>query len=68
MERAYTHIKISLEKWTGNCQPETQIIAEPGDLIYQDPGTRKWETADAYLSGDVREKLAIAERASPHTV
>ena len=46
-------------------QPESQVIAELGDLIFQDPETRQWETADAYLSGNVREKLAIAERAGP---
>jgi N12 class adenine-specific DNA methylase len=40
-----------------------EIIAELGDLLYQDPDTRGWETADAYLSGNVRAKLAIAEAA-----
>ena len=46
-------------------KPEAQIIEELGDLIFQDPATHKWETADAYLSGNVREKLAVAERAGP---
>jgi N12 class adenine-specific DNA methylase len=40
-----------------------QIIAELGDLIYQDPDTGAWQTADAYLSGNVRAKLATAEAA-----
>ena len=40
-----------------------QIIAELGDLLYQDPDTQEWLTADAYLSGNVRTKLAAAERA-----
>jgi N12 class adenine-specific DNA methylase len=40
-----------------------QIIAELGDLIYQDPDTQAWETADVYLSRNVRAKLAAAERA-----
>ena len=44
-------------------KPEAQIIEELGDLIYKDPESGRWETADAYLSGNVREKLAIAERA-----
>jgi N12 class adenine-specific DNA methylase len=42
--------------------PVRQIIAELGDLIYQDPNTQAWHTADVYLSGNVRAKLA-AERA-----
>ena len=40
-----------------------QIIDELGDLIYQDPDTQEWLTADAYLSGNVRAKLQAAERA-----
>jgi N12 class adenine-specific DNA methylase len=43
--------------------PVRQIIAELGDLIYQDPDTQIWHTADVYLSGNVRAKLAAAERA-----
>ena len=43
--------------------PVRQIIAELGDLIYQDPETQAWQTADVYLSGNVRAKLAAAERA-----
>src|SRR5947208_16370269 len=40
--------------------PVRQIIAELGDLIYQDPDTQVWQTADVYLSGNVRAKLAAA--------
>src|SRR5262249_11537738 len=40
-----------------------QIIAELGDLIYQDPDTQEWQTADVYLSGNVRAKLAAADAA-----
>jgi SAM-dependent methyltransferase len=43
--------------------PVRQMIAELGDLIYQDPDTQVWHTADVYLSGNVRAKLAAAERA-----
>src|SRR4029450_13252754 len=43
--------------------PVRQIIAELGDLIYQAPETQVWYTADVYLSGNVRAKLADAERA-----
>ena len=46
-------------------KPEEAVIAELGDLIYDDPENRNWQTADAYLSGNVREKLASAERAGP---
>ena len=44
---------------------EDQVIAELGDLIFHDPDSKTWETADAYLSGNVRAKLAAAERAGP---
>ncbi|MGE3999009.1 MAG: DEAD/DEAH box helicase family protein [Planctomycetaceae bacterium] len=46
-------------------KPEQQVIAELGDLIFLDPESDTWQTADAYLSGDVRAKLAAAERAGP---
>ena len=46
-------------------KPEEQVIAELGDLIFHDPETKTWQTADAYLSGNVRAKLAAAERAGP---
>ena len=44
-------------------KPEEQVIAELGDLIFLDPESKSWQTADAYLSGDVRAKLKTAERA-----
>jgi N12 class adenine-specific DNA methylase len=46
-------------------KPEEQVITELGDLIFHDPESKTWQTADAYLSGNVREKLAAAERAGP---
>ena len=46
-------------------KPEQEIIAELGDLIYRDPELRNWQTADVYLSGNVRAKLAAAESAGP---
>jgi N12 class adenine-specific DNA methylase/SAM-dependent methyltransferase len=46
-------------------KPDEAIIAELGDLMYRDPETKSWQTADAYLSGNVREKLKIAEAAGP---
>ncbi len=44
-------------------QPEEKIVAELGDLIFRDPESKTWQTADVYLSGNVRAKLAVAERA-----
>jgi len=46
-------------------KPELQVIAELGDLIYQDPESKAWQTADEYLSGKVREKLKTATAAGP---
>ena len=42
---------------------EEQVVVELGDLIYCDPETNTWETADVYLSGNVRAKLVAAENA-----
>ena len=44
-------------------KPEAKIIDELGDLIFHDPQSKEWQTADAYLSGNVRAKLATAEHA-----
>lgn len=46
-------------------KPEEQVVNELGDLIYHDPELKTWQTADEYLSGNVRAKLADAERAGP---
>ena len=46
-------------------KPEEHIVAELGDLIFSDPESKTWATADAYLSGNVRAKLAAAEQAGP---
>ena len=37
-------------------KPEEAVIAELGDLIYRDPESQAWQTADEYLSGNVRGK------------
>jgi N12 class adenine-specific DNA methylase len=44
---------------------EEQIIAELGDLIFHDPESTTWQTADYYLSGNVRAKLAAVLHAGP---
>lgn len=41
-------------------KPQDQIIQELGPLIFQDP-TAGWVTRDAYLSGNVKAKLAKAK-------
>jgi N12 class adenine-specific DNA methylase len=46
-------------------KPEAAVIAELGDLIYRDPESKRWRTADDYLSGNVRDKLAKAGKAGP---
>src|SRR5207237_10323670 len=39
----------------------TAIQAELAGQVYQNPEGQQWETADEYLSGDVRAKLQTAE-------
>ncbi|WP_429817339.1 DEAD/DEAH box helicase family protein [Ensifer sp. B1-9] len=40
------------------------VVDELGDAIFQDPANGSWQTSDAYLSGAVRTKLAVAEAAA----
>lgn len=47
---------------------EAAVVEELGDTIYRDPTAGTWDTADAYLSGKVRDKLAaalVAAKADP---
>lgn len=41
-----------------------QEYASSFGLAFQDPATGEWETADFYLSGNLREKLRLAEAAA----
>jgi N12 class adenine-specific DNA methylase len=43
--------------------PDT-ALAQLGEAVFRDPSTEAWETDDAYLSGSVRTKLALAEGAA----
>lgn len=43
--------------------PVAELQASLRGLVYQDPATDTWETASAYLSGNVRAKLAVAQEA-----
>ncbi|MBB3933696.1 N12 class adenine-specific DNA methylase/adenine-specific DNA methylase [Kaistia hirudinis] len=40
------------------------VIAELGEAIFRNPETGSWQTADAYLSGPVRDRLKAAEAAA----
>ena len=48
-----------MSQLTGKSQEET--IKELTGVIFQNPVTGKWETADEYLSGNVRQKLEVAK-------
>ena len=39
-------------------------LAQLGEAVFRNPSTEAWETDDAYLSGCVRTKLALAEAAA----
>ena len=47
-----------MAKLTG--KPEENIAEELTGIIFRDPVSNRWENADEYLSGNVREKLKIA--------
>lgn len=42
-------------------KPEDEICTELHGLIFQEPVSKQWQTADEYLSGNVREKLRTAK-------
>ena len=43
---------------------QEELLAGLRGVIFQDPIHGEWQTADEYLSGNVRQKLRIAERAA----
>lgn len=43
--------------------PEEKLLEELQGLIYRNPVTKEWESSDKYLTGNVKEKLRIAEAA-----
>jgi N12 class adenine-specific DNA methylase len=45
-------------------RPAEEFLPELKGVLYLNPQTQAWETEDHYLSGDVRDKLRIAEAAS----
>ncbi|WP_331375592.1 helicase-related protein [Sinorhizobium chiapasense] len=46
-----------------HCDSDT-VLDELGDATFRDPADGSWQTSDAYLSGAVRTRLAIAEAAA----
>ncbi len=50
---------VYMSELTG--KSEEDVTKELAGVIFQNPVTEKWETADEYLSGNVREKLATAK-------
>ena len=59
------HAKVDLPfmaKLTG--KTEDTLIRELQGVIYKDPATSIYQTADEYLSGNVRRKLRLAENAA----
>jgi N12 class adenine-specific DNA methylase len=51
-----------MQELTGKTPEE--LRAELGPLVYQNPEGQAWETADSYLSGNVRDKLDLARAAA----
>ncbi|WP_429786321.1 SNF2-related protein [Brevibacillus centrosporus] len=47
---------------------EHNLKVELTGLVFENPASGRWETADQYLSGNVREKLRIAEQAAAEDV
>ena len=45
-------------------RPKEEFLPELKGVVFLNPQSQEWETEDHYLSGDVREKLKIAEAAS----
>lgn len=46
-------------------RPEKEFLPDLAGLIFRNPATSwRWEAADQYLSGNVREKLGAAEKAA----
>lgn len=59
------HAKVDLPfmgQLTG--KDESELIRELSGIIYKDPVANTWQTADEYLSGNVRRKLRQAKKAA----
>lgn len=59
------HARVDLDfmgQLTG--KTEAELIRELSGVIYKDPTANTWQTADEYLSGNVRRKLRQAKKAA----
>jgi N12 class adenine-specific DNA methylase len=45
-------------------KPVQEFLPDLRGIIFLNPQTNQWETDDQYLSGNVREKLSVADAAS----
>ncbi len=46
------------------CRPVEEFLPELAGVLFLNPQTQDWETDDHYLSGNVRDKLEVAEAAA----
>ena len=54
--------QIDLEYMSKLCgKSEETMIEDLKGIIYQDPKTKRWQTKDEYLSGNIKEKLSMAQ-------
>jgi len=56
---------VDLDRMAGLLnKPVEEFLPDLKGLIFRNPQTNEWETDDQYLSGNVREKLAVADAAT----
>jgi N12 class adenine-specific DNA methylase len=56
---------VDLDRMAGLLnKPVEEFLPDLKGLIFRNPQTTEWETDDQYLSGNVREKLAVADAAA----
>ena len=60
-EKARVDIPL-MEQLTG--KSEEQLINDLKGVIFRNPQNNQWETADEYLSGNIREKLEFAKKSA----
>jgi N12 class adenine-specific DNA methylase/SAM-dependent methyltransferase len=57
--------RVDLEHMAGLLgKPVEEYLPDLRGMIFLNPQTKQWETEDQYLSGNVREKLVVADAAS----
>ncbi|MDE3098772.1 MAG: DEAD/DEAH box helicase [Verrucomicrobiota bacterium] len=57
--------RVDLEHMAGLLsRPVEEFLPDLRGMIFLNPQTQQWETDDQYLSGNVREKLVVADAAS----